>query len=157
MKKLIALLLLFGIVGCEKEPSLLDKCLEANLSLFETTNTGDNLKIIFQPSIDEFNAYRVFSIKAADTTDNNWCFLDFIDVADCKNIQPEDLFTKYGKFFYDESKDFYKDLTVTKVTSLIDFKDEKPNKTIENKFHQGLIKDTYALNSRLICSEQGIY
>ena len=37
MKKLLALLLLFGIVGCEQEPTQLEKCVAANL---------DNLKDI---------------------------------------------------------------------------------------------------------------
>tara|TARA_B110000238_G_C15787349_1_gene294414 strand:- start:9 stop:140 length:132 start_codon:yes stop_codon:yes gene_type:complete len=43
MKKLLALLLLFGIVGCEKKPSLLEKCMETNINLFETTAKGDDL------------------------------------------------------------------------------------------------------------------
>ena len=31
MKKLLALLLLFGIVSCEQEPTQLEKCVAANI------------------------------------------------------------------------------------------------------------------------------
>ena len=90
MKKLLALLLLFGIVGCEKEPSLLEKCMETNINLFETTTTGDDLKIVFQP---DFNLYTEYMLSAYTEGNNNWCFLDFVEKNECKNLESEIFFS----------------------------------------------------------------
>ena len=43
MKKLLALLLLFGIVGCEQEPTQLDKCVASNLkTIIKKNNDNKN-------------------------------------------------------------------------------------------------------------------
>jgi hypothetical protein len=50
MKKLLALLLLFGIVGCEQEPTQLEKCVAANLNFKELT-----LDMIYVNDYDEID------------------------------------------------------------------------------------------------------
>ena len=90
MKKLLALLLLFGIVGCEKEPSLLEKCMETNINLFETTTTGNDLKIVFQPDLNIFIDYRYSLVNKSN---KDWCFIDYVDRNECVNLEAEIFFS----------------------------------------------------------------
>ena len=152
MKKLLALLLLFGIVGCEKQPSLLDKCLETNLSLFETTNTGDDLKIIFQP---DFNLFIDYRLSLVDKSNKDWCSLDYVDRNECINLEAEIFFSKYGSNLFAESKDFYETVNIIEIKEAI--KSSQGKYELQDILHKELIKNTYEINARLKCSEQGIY
>jgi len=152
MKKLLALLLLFGIVGCEKQPSLLDKCLETNLSLFETTNTGDDLKIVFQP---DFNLFIDYRYSSANKSNKDWCIVDYVDRSECANLEAEIFFSKYGSNLFAETKDFYETVNVIEIKEWI--KLNQGDKESVNIFHKELIKNTYEINAKLKCSQQGIY
>ena len=152
MKKLLALLLLFGIVGCEKQPSLLDKCLETNSSLFETTNTGDDLKVVFQP---DFNLFIDYRYSHADKSNKDWCFADYVDRSECANLEAEIFFSKYGSNLFAETKDFYETVNVIEIKEWI--KLNQGDKESEDIFHKELIKNTYEINAKLKCSQQGIY
>ena len=60
MKKLLALLLLFGIVGCEQEPTQLEKCVASNLkTIIKTNNDNKNYSesVLLSPivNIEEFD------------------------------------------------------------------------------------------------------
>ena len=60
MKKLLALLLLFGIVGCEQEPTQLEKCVAANSkTIIKTNNDNKNYpeSVLLSPivNIEEFD------------------------------------------------------------------------------------------------------
>ena len=152
MKKLLALLLLFGIFGCEKQPSLLDNCLETNLSLFETTNTGDDLKIIFQP---DFNLFIDYRYSLVDKSNKDWCSLDYVDRNECINLEAEIFFSKYGSNLFAESKDFYETVNIIEIKEAI--KSSQGKYELQDILHKELIKNTYEINARLKCSEQGIY
>jgi hypothetical protein len=151
MKKLVALFLLFVIVGCEKEPSLLEKCLETNINIFETTSTGDNLKIVFKP---DFNLYIKYMSTAYIEGNNNWCFFDFVDRNECENLEPEIFFSKYGNGLYSDSKNSYEQFTVKDVKEILAIPD---GSGLGTELHRQLLNDTYDINARLKCSEQGIY
>ena len=152
MKKLLALLLLFGMVGCEKEPSLLEKCMETNINLFETTTTGDDLKIVFQPDLNIYIDYRY---SLVDKSNKDWCFIDYVDRNECANLEAEIFFSKYGSNLFAESKDFYETVNVIEIKEAI--KLSQGSNELEDIFHKELIKNTYEINAKLKCSEQGIY
>ncbi|MDA8799328.1 hypothetical protein N9N74_05445 [Gammaproteobacteria bacterium] len=148
MKHTLALVLIvFGIVGCEKEPSLLEKCIETNINLFETTSRGNDLKVVFQP---DFSLYIEYVSRVWNTGIVQWCSFDFVDKNECPNLEKEIYFSKYSNAFYSAAKNNYEQLTV---------------KEFKNAFNSGkgkeikrqVLKETYNINARLKCNEQGIY
>ena len=156
MKKLLALLLLFGIVGCEKEPSLLEKCMKTNINLFETTTTGDDLKIVFQP---DFNLFIEYSLSAWREDNKNWCFFDFVEKNECKNLEPEIFFSKYMDALYAHEKDSSEKFTVKEIKDILatPIPPDIEDNGLWTKLYNEVLKDTFKTNALLKCSEQGIY
>ena len=156
MKKLLALLLLFGIVGCEKKPSLLEKCIETNINLFETTATGDDLKIVFQP---DFNLYTEYMLLAYKEGNNNWCFFDFVEKNECENLESEIFFSKYMDALYADSKDSYEKWTVKEINEILatPIPPDVDDNGLWTELFNEVLKDTFETNALLKCSEQGIY
>lgn len=155
MKKLLALLLIFGIIGCQKEPTLLDKCIETNVNLFETTSMGDDLKIVFQPDLDVYIDYMRAGVDLSDIDNKDWCMFDYVARDECSNLEPKLFYSKYGDILYADSKEFYETINVSEIKEWIQSKELETE--IAQSFHQILLKDTYHINASLKCSEQGIY
>ena len=156
MKKLLALLLLFGIVGCEKEPSLLEKCMETNINLFETTTIGDDLNIVFQP---DFTLFIEYNLSAYREDNKNWCFFDFVEKNECKNLEPEIFFSKYMDALYVHEKDSSEKFTVKEIKDLLatPIPPDVEDNGLWTKLYNEVLKDTFKTNALLKCSEQGIY
>ena len=159
MKKLLTLLLLLGIVGCEQEPSLLDKCIAFNIKdigkvdILNTWPTYDRYKKIkwdshFEdlrqgdmgwPTFYQFYIDKDFVYKSYTEDERSWMLL-----TKSQQQNYEAIFTEIVTIWSIDRKNVISEQSYEELTEVV--KTLNANSTKLNK-----------LKAENICNMQGIY